>query len=125
MRRRLLQCAAVVAIAGILAAPASAAVITLGASREATIFENNVDNSNGAGPVRFAGTNGQHALRSGCRLPRELHGWQSPDWRHRDGLGPGAPSWAVDRDRGAQLQPWPRAPSHTGQCAIDVRGGQW
>jgi hypothetical protein len=59
MRRRLLQCAAVVAVAGTLAAPASATVITLGASREATIFENNVDNRNGAISSSLLGLTGR------------------------------------------------------------------
>jgi hypothetical protein len=49
----------------ILSAPAQAATITIGAIKDASIFENNVDNSNGAGPGVFAGTNGMDSPRRG------------------------------------------------------------
>jgi hypothetical protein len=56
----------VAAIGVILGSPASAAaVITLDASRDATIYENNVNNSNGAGPATFAGINGTGSPRRG------------------------------------------------------------
>ena len=61
----LVKCAAAAAVITSLASPASAAIITIGASRDATIFENNVNNSNGAGPVVFAGTNGMDSPRRG------------------------------------------------------------
>src|SRR5689334_3010417 len=48
-----------------LSVPGMAATITIGASRDATIFENNVNNSNGAGPGMFAGTNGMGSPRRG------------------------------------------------------------
>jgi len=44
---------------------ASAATITLDSLRDAAIYENNVDNSNGAGPALFAGTNGMNSPRRG------------------------------------------------------------
>jgi hypothetical protein len=49
----------------ILSAPAGAATITIGAIKDASIFQNNVDNSNGAGPGMFAGTNGMNSPRRG------------------------------------------------------------
>ncbi|HKE11984.1 MAG TPA: DNRLRE domain-containing protein, partial [Myxococcota bacterium] len=64
MLRRLMTWAGVVAIAFVGSA-ASANTITIGASRDATIFQNNVDNSNGAGPGMFSGTNGAGSPRRG------------------------------------------------------------
>lgn len=46
-------------------ASADAAVLAFGAARDATIFQNNVSNSNGAGPGLFAGTNGTSSPRRG------------------------------------------------------------
>jgi PEP-CTERM motif len=54
-----------VAIAVAMSGAATASTITIGASRDATIFENNVNNSNGGGPVLFAGTNGATSPRRG------------------------------------------------------------
>src|SRR5262245_15685075 len=48
-----------------LASPALGATVTLGANRDATIFENNTSNSNGAGPALFAGNNGTNSPRRG------------------------------------------------------------
>jgi hypothetical protein len=42
-----------------------AATVTIGALKDASIFENNVNNSNGAGPGMFAGTNGMDSPRRG------------------------------------------------------------
>lgn len=47
------------------AATTHADVLTLGADKDATIFQNNVNNSNGAGPGIFAGTNGTLSPRRG------------------------------------------------------------
>ncbi len=44
------------------AASVHAAVITLGADKDATIYQNN-NNSNGAGPGMFVGTNGTSSPR--------------------------------------------------------------
>jgi hypothetical protein len=49
----------------IFAAPVESATITIGAIKDASIFENNVNNSNGAGPGMFAGTNGMDSPRRG------------------------------------------------------------
>src|SRR5262245_15786468 len=54
-----------IGIAAVLGSPASATVITVDASRDATIYENNASNSNGAGPAMFAGTNGANSPRRG------------------------------------------------------------
>jgi PEP-CTERM putative exosortase interaction domain len=62
-----------IAVGAALSLPALAIDITIGASRDATIYQNppnnpsgpNVNNSNGAGPVLFAGTNGQNAPSRG------------------------------------------------------------
>lgn len=48
-----------------LSASTDAATITISASKDATLFENNVNNSNGAGPGLFAGTNGMNSPRRG------------------------------------------------------------
>ena len=45
------------------ASMAQADAITLGASRDATIYENNPNNSNGAGFTMFAGDNGMNSPR--------------------------------------------------------------
>jgi len=65
MQKRVLPYAAASMIIRILSVPATAATITLGATKDATIFENHVDNSNGAGPGIFAGTNGMNSPRRG------------------------------------------------------------
>jgi PEP-CTERM motif len=57
--------AAGAAIAVTMSVAATATTITIDASRDATIFENNVNNSNGEGPVLFAGTNGATSPRRG------------------------------------------------------------
>jgi hypothetical protein len=56
MRLRLIPIALGVIVAVIH--PAQAATVTIGASRDATIFQNNVDNGSGAGNGLIAGTNG-------------------------------------------------------------------
>ncbi|MDD5581043.1 MAG: DNRLRE domain-containing protein [Methylobacter sp.] len=56
---------AVITFGATLSLPALATTITIGASRDATIYENNTNNSNGAGPVLFAGTNGGGSPRRG------------------------------------------------------------
>lgn len=65
MRRALFRLVALVAVAMSPSLSASAATITLDALHDATIFQNNVDNSNGAGPAIFAGTNGANSPRRG------------------------------------------------------------
>lgn len=57
MRTILLACWAVTCLA-VVSGTCSAATVVLGASRDATIFENNVNNGSGAGNGLFAGTNG-------------------------------------------------------------------
>src|SRR5882672_1928770 len=56
---------AFILVAAITASPswAAAASITLSASHDATIFENNPDNGSGAGNGLFAGTNGTSSPR--------------------------------------------------------------
>jgi hypothetical protein len=49
----------------VLCSPGWAATVTIGATKDASIFKNNVDNSNGAGPGMFAGTNGMDSPRRG------------------------------------------------------------
>jgi hypothetical protein len=65
MQRPLTAFAVGLVTAVILSAPAEAATITIDAAEDATIFQNNVDNSNGAGPGMFAGTNGMGSPRRG------------------------------------------------------------
>src|SRR5262245_48372919 len=65
MLRLLLSTTALFAILTMLALPASADTITIGASRDTTIFENPAGNANGGGPVLFAGTNGMNSPRRG------------------------------------------------------------
>ena len=65
MRNVLLVSAACVIITITVSAPLAADAVTIGASKDATIFENNVNNSNGAGPGIFAGTNGMDSPRRG------------------------------------------------------------
>jgi hypothetical protein len=48
-----------------LATSARADVLLVGPSKDATIFQNNVNNSNGEGPGIFAGTNGTSSPRRG------------------------------------------------------------
>jgi hypothetical protein len=48
-----------------LSAPVSATSITIGSIHDATIFQNNPNNSNGAGPALFAGENGAGSPRRG------------------------------------------------------------
>ncbi len=43
--------------------PVTAASITIGADRDAAIFQNNVNNSAGGGPGIFAGTNANNSPR--------------------------------------------------------------
>jgi hypothetical protein len=57
--------AAVVATALILSVPVEAATITIGSIKDASIFQNNPNNSNGAGPGMFAGDNGMDSPRRG------------------------------------------------------------
>lgn len=55
-------------VAGLLVAavtPAFGSVAAIGASRDATIFQNNPNNGSGAGNGLFAGTNGQSSPRRG------------------------------------------------------------
>src|SRR5689334_10716404 len=52
-----------IAIVALTAPPASADTISIGASKDVTIFQNNVDNSSGAGNGLFAGTNGTSSPR--------------------------------------------------------------
>jgi hypothetical protein len=63
--RSLATFATVVVTAVILSAPADAAIITLDSIKDASIFKNNTDNSNGAGPGIFAGDNGMDSPRRG------------------------------------------------------------
>src|SRR6516164_152672 len=65
MQKRLLSFTIAAMIVSTLSARAGAATITIGASKDASIFENNVNNSNGAGPGIFAGTNGMDSPRRG------------------------------------------------------------
>jgi len=65
VRNVLLVSAACVIITITVSAPLAADAVTIGASKDATIFENNVNNSNGAGPGIFAGTNGMDSPRRG------------------------------------------------------------
>lgn len=53
------------ATVAVLASPAFADTVTIGSMADATIFQNNVDNSNGAGPGIFAGGNGTSSPRRG------------------------------------------------------------
>lgn len=48
-----------------LSVPALATTVTIGASKDATIYQNPPDNSNGAGAGLFAGTNGLNSPRRG------------------------------------------------------------
>jgi hypothetical protein len=57
------KCVGVAAIVLTLAPPVSATTITIGDIKDATIFQNNVNNSNGAGPAMFAGNNGMNSPR--------------------------------------------------------------
>ena len=61
----LLKSAAVVAIVFTLSAPASGTIITIGDIKDATIFQIPANNSNGAGPGMFAGTDGVGSPRRG------------------------------------------------------------
>jgi hypothetical protein len=65
MVRLLLPFLAAVAIAVNLPVQAGASTITIGDIKDASIFQNNADNSNGAGPGVFAGTNGMDSPRRG------------------------------------------------------------
>ncbi len=65
MLKLLLPFLAVAAMGVNLPGTAGAATITIGAIKDASIFQNNVDNSNGAGPGVFAGTNGMDSPRRG------------------------------------------------------------
>ena len=56
---------AVAAIVLTLSAPAAATTITIGDVRDATIVQNGPNNSNGAGPGLFVGTNGANFIRRG------------------------------------------------------------
>lgn len=59
MSRLFVRNTVAIVIGAALSLPALATTVTIGASRDATIYQNPVNNSNGAGPVLFAGTNGQ------------------------------------------------------------------
>ena len=50
-------------IAGYSSASVHAAVVTLGADKDTSIFQNNVNNAGGGGPGLFAGTNGGNSPR--------------------------------------------------------------
>jgi hypothetical protein len=65
MKSAFMKWTAIVAASIAFVVPAGATTITIGASRDATIFQNNVNNSNGAGPAIFAGTNGMNSPRRG------------------------------------------------------------
>src|SRR5262249_40093077 len=52
-----------IAIVALTALSASADSISIGASKDVTIFQNNVDNSSGGGNGLFAGTNGTSSPR--------------------------------------------------------------
>jgi hypothetical protein len=65
MRRLVMTCALGLSIVAFLGSPAGATIITIGASSDATIYQNNVNNSNGAGPAMFAGTNAMNSPRRG------------------------------------------------------------
>jgi len=60
-----IRATAAAAIIASVAVPAAAMSITIGAIKDATIFQNNPNNSNGAGPAMFAGTNGMNSPRRG------------------------------------------------------------
>src|SRR5215471_11159387 len=64
MTKRFLSFSASMMIA-MLPGAVEAATVTIGALKDASIFENNVNNSNGAGPGMFAGTNGMDSPRRG------------------------------------------------------------
>jgi hypothetical protein len=61
MRSFLASAAIVLGLLG----PAHAVTISLGSSKDASIFQNNPDNSNGAGPGIFTGTNSTVSARRG------------------------------------------------------------
>jgi hypothetical protein len=65
MCRLLLPLVTGVAVAVTLSGPAAASTITIGTIKDASIFQNNVANSDGAGPGVFAGTNGMDSPRRG------------------------------------------------------------
>ncbi|BCA57077.1 hypothetical protein W02_42170 [Nitrospira sp. KM1] len=65
MRHHLLSLFGMLAITVIVAAPVAADVVTIGSSHDATIFQNNVNNSNGGGPGIFSGGNGANSARRG------------------------------------------------------------
>lgn len=65
MLKLLVKNTVAVAVGAALSLPALAVDITIGASRDATIYQNGPNNSNGAGPVLYAGTSGQNAPRRG------------------------------------------------------------
>ncbi len=65
MLKLLLPFLAAVAIGVNLPGPVGASTITIGDIKDASVFQNNVDNSNGAGPGVFAGTNGMGSPRRG------------------------------------------------------------
>jgi hypothetical protein len=56
--RKIFQFATALAATCVTSVTCSAAIVTIGASRDATIFENNVNNGSGGGNGLFAGTNG-------------------------------------------------------------------
>ena len=58
MNNKILMSLPVAFAKGLLSVTCGAATITIGASRDATIFENNVDNGSGGGNGLFVGTNG-------------------------------------------------------------------
>src|SRR5262245_49507103 len=63
MRRSVFSCACIVMI--LSAATANADTVTIGASKDAAIYAGTVNNSNGAGPGMFAGTDtGPNRIRS-------------------------------------------------------------
>jgi hypothetical protein len=65
MLRPFVKNALAVAVGVALSLPALATDITIGARRDATIYQNPPNNSNGAGLALFAGTNGQNSPRRG------------------------------------------------------------
>jgi hypothetical protein len=61
----LFKCVASMAVLAGLSARVSATTVTIGSIKDATIFENNPNFSNGAGPAIFAGNNGMNSPRRG------------------------------------------------------------
>lgn len=65
MRGLSLPLVASLAAAVTFSGPAAASTVTIGDIKDTTIFQNNVNNSDGAGPGMFGGTNGMDSPRRG------------------------------------------------------------